>query len=73
MSWNIGTTVRVRSDNENYDKFRDKKLAITHIAHNRQDHPGYDEAVKEPLYDLQEVDTGKGVPCSLYRYELEKW
>lgn len=72
MKRNIGDTIRISkdNDNENYNKFRDKDLIITHIANNREEHPGYDEGVNEPLYDLKTLQ-GEEVPFSLYEYEVE--
>lgn len=58
------------NDNENYDSFRGEILIVTHVAKNRDEHPGYDESVSpEYLYDLKTA-SGKDVQCSLYDYEL---
>lgn len=72
--FNIGDKVKVNThnDNENYNDFRDKILVITHIAKDREEHPGFDECINEPLYDLEIFDTKIDVPCSLYEYELEE-
>ena len=70
----LGDKVRVAShnDNDGYDGFRDKVLKISHIARNRDEHPGYDEGVSpEYLYDLKDAKTGKDIGSSLYDYELE--
>ena len=73
MTFRIGQKVKVaeNNDNENYDDFRDKTLIITHIAKNSSQHPGYDEGVGQPLYDLKDAKTGKAIGSSLYEYELE--
>ena len=61
------------NDNEGYNSFRGKKLKITHVAHNTNDHPGYDNSMEGmPLYDLRDVD-GNDIGSSLYAYELEKY
>jgi len=62
--------VNPENDNENYNDFRNDILIITHVAKDRNDHPGYDESVSpEYLYDLK-TESGKDVNCSLYDYEL---
>jgi hypothetical protein len=66
------TEVKIISDNDNYIKFIDKVLIITHVAHNRSEHPGYDEGVGGCLYDLKVKETGEDVPFSLYDYEIKK-
>jgi len=68
-----GEIVMVSSDNDNdgYDEFRNKKLRITHVATNQDEHQGFDEGLAgSGLYDLETLD-GKEVPFSLYDYELE--
>jgi hypothetical protein len=75
MKFKNGQFVRVASDNDNecYDSFRGKKLRVVRIAHNTQEHPGYDDGMDGmPLYDLEAVD-GTPVNCSLYAYELRPW
>ena len=68
-----GQKVRVSSNNhnENYNSFRMHVLKITHVAHNRDEHPGYDEGIGGCLYDLYDTERKKSVGCSLYDYELE--
>ena len=62
----IGDRIRIVSDNENYDRYRDGTWTITHIAFNRHQHPGYDEGMApEALVDCD------GLPFSLYEYEFE--
>ena len=64
--------VSPENDNDSYDSFRNEVLVITHVAKDRNDHPGYDESVSpEYLYDLRTA-SGKEVHCSLYDYELIK-
>ena len=62
----IGDKIRIISDNDNYDKFRNRDLTVTHIAHNRDEHPGYDAGLKgQALVDCEDV------PFSLYEYEFK--
>lgn len=70
-SHELGDTVEIVSDNENYTDFLDQSLRITKISENTQDHPGYDESMEGMmLFDLETMD-GEDVPFSLYEYEVE--
>jgi len=65
----IGKTVKVISDNENYDSFRDKELIITHASNEGR---GYDSTCyPEYLCDFKEKETGTSIPFALYEYEFE--
>lgn len=65
----IGKTVRITSDNENYEDFKNMDLVITHAEIGGR---GYDDSVyPEALCDLKVKKTGKEVPYSLYEYEFE--
>ena len=69
----LGDRVKVAedNDNENYNDFRDKILIITHIAHNTEEHPGYDDILEGmALYDF-ETEDGEEIDSSLYEYEIE--
>ncbi len=67
----INDRVQIVSDNENYVKYLNMPLIITHIARNTDEHPGYDEGLNgEGLYDLK-TEAGEDLPFSLYFYELE--
>lgn len=69
--YKVGSLIRVISDNECYDGFRDQVLEITHVSTSIHDHPGYDSSMKgEGLYDFVDAETGIEIPCSLYDYEL---
>lgn len=57
------------NDNDNYDEFKGKKLRITHVATNIDEHRGFDEGVGQALYDLETIH-GKEIGFSLYDYEL---
>lgn len=73
-NFKVGEWVKVARDNDNdcYDNFRNKRLQIVSAAHNTEEHPGYDDAMKGmSLYDLKD-EEGNYIPCSLYTYELEK-
>ncbi len=70
--YSLGDIVMVSSDNDNegYDDFRNKKLRITHVATNIDEHQGFDEGVGQALYDLETL-RGEEIGSSLYDYELE--
>jgi len=61
----IGDKIKIVSDNENYDRFRDKAWIVEHIATNTKEHPGYDEG----MYPKKLIDC-VGLPVSLYEYEF---
>lgn len=70
-----GTKVTMTQDAiENYgEKWDGVVLVITHVAHNKSEHPGYDEGVSpQGLYDLKRQDTNEDLPMSLYDWELTK-
>lgn len=72
----IGKLIRITSDNEGYDAFRDQTLRITHAATNEKEHPGYDaggnvEGEKPvALCDLETLQ-GTAIGSSLYEWEFE--
>lgn len=67
-----GRKALIVSDNENYDKFRDKVLRITHVAYDESTHPGYDKAMEgQALCDFVVDETNEEVGFSLYEYEFE--
>jgi len=70
--YSVGDIVMVSSDNDNegYDDFRNKKLRITMVATNIDEHRGFDEGVGQALYELETLD-GEEIGSSLYDYELE--
>jgi len=64
--------IKQSNDNENYDAFRDLELIITHVAYNKDQHPGYDSSMEgEALCDFEVKATGASVPFSLYEYEFD--
>lgn len=68
-----GTKVIMTADAlENYgDKYNGVVLVITHVAHNQNEHPGYDMGVyPQGLYDLKIQETGEDLHFSLYDWEL---
>lgn len=72
VEYPLNSKVRIsrENDNDGYDEYRNQDLIVTDVATGTDDHPGYDEGVNQPLYDLKTV-RGKNVPFSLYEYELE--
>jgi hypothetical protein len=61
-----GDRFRIISDNENYDEYRDKTWTVSGVFYSREEHPGYDKALGEKLYEAE------GLPFALYEYEIEK-
>lgn len=67
----LGKKVKVTSDNESYNSFRNKTLIITHVARNEGQHPGYDNSMSGmALCDFKDA-KGNQIGCSLYEYEFE--
>lgn len=54
-----------------YEDIGKSPLKITDISFSKDDHPGYDESVGLPLYEVVYAETGHNVGASLYEYELE--
>lgn len=64
----IGKKVKIVSDNDNYDKFRNKVLICTHASNKGR---GYDESMyPEMLCDFKCEDSTE-FPFALYEYEFE--
>jgi len=64
----VGKIVKITSDNENYEMFRDKVLRITYASNSGQ---GYDESCyPEKLCNL-ECEDGEEFPFALYEYEFK--
>lgn len=64
----IGREAKIISDNENYDRFRDTTLIVTHAANSGT---GYDDSVyPEMLCDFI-CEDGREFPFALYEYEFE--
>lgn len=55
----------------NYEEIGKVALQIESISFSEDDHPGYDESVGQPLYDVVFAETGEPVHNSFYEYELE--
>lgn len=67
----LGKKVRVTSDNEGYDSFRDQALIITKVAYSEAEHPGYDSSCEgQALCDFK-TESGEEVNSSLYEWEFE--
>lgn len=62
----VGSEIRIISDNENYEPYLDRTWIVESIAFCVKDHPGYDTAVGGPLIDCVDL------PFSLYKYEFEE-
>lgn len=62
----VGNTVQMTDDAaDNYgEKYRNVDLEIISVSKSTSDHPGYDGATGDALYDFQ------GLQFSLYDYEL---
>ena len=65
MSVRIGDKIRILNENRNYNDWADKIWTVNHIATSREEHQGYDESVGGQLISC------KGLPVSLYEYEIE--
>ncbi len=55
------------SDNDNYDKWRNKTLIITHASNNGV---GYDESAFPAMLCDFKCEDGSEFPCALYEYEF---
>jgi hypothetical protein len=67
----IGDTIEITTDNYG-EKWIGKKCKVTHVAYNKEQHPGYDEGVNikgEPPMALVDTDCKK--LGSLYEYEFD--
>lgn len=68
----LGKYAVIVSDNDNYDKYRNLLLRITHVAYDSAQHPGYDASMEgQALCDFKVEETGEPMPFSLYEYEFE--
>lgn len=61
-----GDRIKITSDNENYDRYRDDVWTVDHIAYSEKEHPGYDSSMR-PMALVDCI----GLPFSLYEYEFE--
>jgi hypothetical protein len=64
----IGRKCKIISDNENYDKWRDKTLVITYASNTGC---AYDNAAYPEMLCDFELEDGGQFPCALYEYEFE--
>lgn len=55
-----------------YEDIGKAPLKIVDVSFSKEDHPGYDEGVGLPLYEVVHAETGYSVGASLYEYELER-
>jgi hypothetical protein len=64
----VGQQVRIISDNENYEDFRNEVLICTHASNKGL---GYDSGLyPEMLCDFK-CQSGREFPFALYEYEFE--
>jgi len=67
----IGKKCRIVSDNENYERFANKTLIITH-ATNDKNCPAYDSCIyPQMLCDFKIEGSEKEFPFALYEYEFK--
>ena len=59
-----GDYIKLLNRDGQYSKWAKKPWIVTHIARNRNEHPGYDEGIGGNLIDC------KGLPCSVYDWEF---
>jgi hypothetical protein len=64
----IGRKAKIISDNDNYDRFRNEILIVTHADNKGR---GYDDSCyPEMLCDFK-TESGKEFPFALYEYEFQ--
>lgn len=59
-----GFKIKITSENENYDEYRNKVWTINFVDYDGSSH-GFDEAIGEVLVSCE------GLPYSLYPYEFK--
>jgi hypothetical protein len=66
----IGKKVKIISDNDNYDNFRDEILVITHASNSGR---GYDDSVYPDMLCDFSIKGKPNIefPFALYEYEFE--
>jgi hypothetical protein len=64
----LGEKVKIISDNDNYDNFKDKVLIVTHADNTGR---GYDDACYPEMLCYFICEDGKCFPFALYEYEFE--
>jgi hypothetical protein len=67
----LGKKIKIISDNESYDQYRNSIWIITHVARSTNDHQGYDEGINSPGKNKMGLVDCKGLPFSLYEYEFK--
>ena len=67
-SYEIGDKIKMTNVAiENYgNKYAGRVFTVSHIARNRQEHPGFDECAGSALYDFEELNF------SLYEWEMRR-
>ena len=74
--FNVGDIVQMTEDarRDTYAEYmipRGYHWRIRSVAINKHEHPGYDDATNDALYDLEHLHNVCAFDCSLYDYELE--
>ncbi|MFY8161510.1 MAG: hypothetical protein ACOVNU_09285 [Candidatus Kapaibacteriota bacterium] len=70
-AFEVGQSVIIVSDNDNYDKYIGKELVVTHKSTSGR---FFDSSMEgQGLYDLKVKKTGEEVPFALYDYEIEEF
>jgi len=69
--YKVGDRVKITSDNDAYDKFKDKVLIVTDVYHNEDENPLYDMGVYPQLLMDFVTEDGNDVSYSLYEWEIE--
>ncbi len=69
--YKVGDRVKITSDNDAYDKFKDKVLIVTDVYHNEDENPLYDMGVYPQLLMDFVTEDNNDVPYSLYEWEIE--
>lgn len=64
----IGKKAKIISDNDNYDKYRNETLIVTHASNSGN---GYDSGLYPELLCDFKLANGKEFPFALYEYEFE--
>ncbi len=66
MTIKIGDKIKILNQDGQYSKWSNKTWTVDHIAHSTEEHQGYDEGLAG-----EALVSCKGLPVSLYEYEIE--
>ena len=62
----VGQWIKILNEDGQYSEWANKKWKVESIAHNSEEHPGYDSGVSPA-----ELISCEGLPVSLYDWEFE--